>query len=108
MDTDNPGNNNASVTFQDFIRSLISAADDRERMGPLRSALLGMVGNYRDCIVACEHQFSKRGSPQLADDHIEVHSRLSILYLVLIKNEYGNTYESLLRFLNRVHNSTFD
>ncbi|KAK7487428.1 hypothetical protein BaRGS_00021269 [Batillaria attramentaria] len=45
--------------------SLVQASDTS--LPQLRTALLNLIGWYQDCVMACEHQFSKRDSSSLAE-----------------------------------------
>lgn len=47
------------VSFEQFLLSLVQQSDD-EVVKQLRSSLLRIIGRYQDCVMACEHQFSKR------------------------------------------------
>ncbi|BFZ06271.1 hypothetical protein BsWGS_09310 [Bradybaena similaris] len=49
------------VSFEQFLLSLVQqSASDDEVVKQLRSSLLRIIGRYQDCVMACEHQFSKR------------------------------------------------
>lgn len=58
------------VSFEEFLVSLVQASitNGRRRTEGLTNALLNLVGQYQDCVLACEHPFSKRGTAGLADD----------------------------------------
>ncbi|PVD35808.1 hypothetical protein C0Q70_02774 [Pomacea canaliculata] len=45
--------------------SLIRASGNEPTLGDLRSRLLNLIGQYQDCLMACEHQYSKRTDQQL-------------------------------------------
>ncbi|KAK6182418.1 hypothetical protein SNE40_010117 [Patella caerulea] len=80
----------SDISFDEFIKSLITATDDRPMMGPLRNDLLRMIGRYRDCAVACEHQFSKRGG---TEQHLG--SRLSLLCEMVTRNGISTLSETV-------------
>lgn len=46
------------VSFEEFMLSLVQASDTQ--LPELRAALLNLIGWYQDCVMACEHPFSKR------------------------------------------------
>ncbi|BFZ22237.1 hypothetical protein BsWGS_25276 [Bradybaena similaris] len=49
------------VSFEQFLLSLVQESDsENEAIRLLRSSLLRIIGRYQDCVMACEHQFSKR------------------------------------------------
>ncbi|CAL1545506.1 unnamed protein product [Lymnaea stagnalis] len=55
------------VSFEQFLLSLVQASDSEDSsMRRLRVSLLRIIGRYQDCVMACEHQFSKRSG--LSDD----------------------------------------
>ncbi|XP_059172607.1 uncharacterized protein LOC131953439 [Physella acuta] len=49
------------VSFEQFLLSLVqTSASDDQKMNNLRFNILYNIGRYQDCVMACEHQFSKR------------------------------------------------
>ena len=64
----------AGITFEEFMLSLVQASSSagHSRAHGLSNALLNLIGRYQDCVMACEHPFSKRGA-----DSLTQHSRLS-------------------------------
>ncbi|CAG5131127.1 unnamed protein product [Candidula unifasciata] len=49
------------ISFEQFLLSLVQESDsDDDVVRLLRSSLLRIIGRYQDCVMACEHQFSKR------------------------------------------------
>ncbi|XP_005107201.1 uncharacterized protein LOC101851294 isoform X2 [Aplysia californica] len=49
------------LSFEQFLLSLVQASENGNPvMRRLRSSILRIIGRYQDCVMACEHQFSKR------------------------------------------------
>jgi hypothetical protein len=55
------------MTFESFVQSLIAASERYNRLIPLRDNLMSMIGQYQDCVKACEHQHSKRTFERVSD-----------------------------------------
>lgn len=55
------------MTFEAFVQSLIAASTRYDRLVPLRDNLMSMIGEYQDCVKACEHQHSKRTYERVSD-----------------------------------------
>ena len=58
----------SDVTFQQFIRNLLSNMDLMPRLKPLRSQLLTAIARYDDCMRTCEIPFTKRQPTTWAND----------------------------------------
>ncbi|XP_071156730.1 uncharacterized protein [Mytilus edulis] len=56
-----------NMTFESFVKSLIAASERYNRLIPLRDNLMSMIGEYQDCVKACEHQHSKRTFERVSD-----------------------------------------
>ncbi|XP_046379939.1 uncharacterized protein LOC124151488 [Haliotis rufescens] len=69
-----------TLNFNEFIQYLISASGNNRRLSPLRDNLVRMIREYRDCVMACEHAFSKR-----SNTHSNLKSRKSQLCNVLFR-----------------------
>lgn len=106
------------MTFESFVKSLIAASERYNRLIPLRDNLMSMIGEYQDCVKACEHQHSKRTFERVSDSftrpeickfckqifNFTVHSTL---ILKLHRLHIGNTLSTLkgqffLNFLNSI------
>ncbi|XP_055860626.1 uncharacterized protein LOC106066607 [Biomphalaria glabrata] len=54
------------ISFEQFLLSLVQASDyDDWNIRRLRGSILKIIGRYQDCVMACEHQFSKRDSQDI-------------------------------------------
>lgn len=58
----------SGISFEEFMVSLIQASSNYSTFARFRTRLLDLIGRYQDCIMACEHQFSKRVSGQITQD----------------------------------------
>ena len=58
----------AGISFEEFMLSLVQASSNtgHSRAHGLSNALLNLIGRYQDCVMACEHPFSKRGTDTLS------------------------------------------
>ncbi|XP_076455664.1 uncharacterized protein LOC143290219 [Babylonia areolata] len=56
------------VSFEEFMVSLVQASSNtgHSRAHRLGNALLNLIGQYQDCVMACEHPFSKRAASSVA------------------------------------------
>jgi ribonuclease HIII len=77
------------MTFESFVQSLIAASERYNRLIPLRDNLMSMIGQYQDCVKACEHQHSKRTFERVSDSF----TRPEICKYE-ITSEAGTTYPS--------------
>ncbi|KAH9498728.1 hypothetical protein Btru_004724 [Bulinus truncatus] len=51
------------ISFEQFLLSLVQTWDNEDiNIRKLRRSVLKVIGRYQDCVMACEHQFSKRNS----------------------------------------------
>lgn len=62
----------AGISFEEFMLSLVQASSNtgHSRAHGLSNALLNLIGRYQDCVMACEHPFSKRGTDTLSQQRI--------------------------------------
>ncbi|XP_041372388.1 uncharacterized protein LOC121385686 [Gigantopelta aegis] len=50
----------SSTSFDQFVQSLVFSFNTERSLHPLMRTIVTMLGDYRECVMACEHQFSKR------------------------------------------------
>ncbi|XP_070175291.1 uncharacterized protein [Littorina saxatilis] len=58
------------ISFEEFMLSLVQASSNHSsRTRGLSAALLSLMNQYQDCMLACEHPFSKRGADRSTHRH---------------------------------------
>ena len=76
------------MTFESFVQSLIAASVRYNRLIPLRDNLMSMIGEYQDCVKACEHQHSKRTYERVSDSFTrpEICKYLYVFSILCLEN----------------------
>lgn len=76
------------LSFEQFLLSLIQASDSTPALRRLRTSILRIIGRYQDCVMACEHQFSKRSTSSSSKGYIlDSLCRRLLLYQVEVTSQ---------------------